>query len=143
MIVAPSLQNRPSVLIEDDRLNRLTGSILGCAIEVHRTLGPGLLESIYATCLQVELAAHNLRFRVQQPVPVVYKGALVDATYRLDLVVEDVVVVEIKSVDTILPVHKAQVLTYLRVSGHPAGLLINFNVSKLTDGVRRLINPLH
>ena len=129
------------MLIDDTRLNDLTGSILSSAIEVHRVLGPGLLESIYVTCVQYELATRGLRFVSQQAVPVVYKSARIDSMYRVDLVVEDLVVVEIKTVDAIAPVHKAQVLTYLKLTGCPAGLLINFNAARLMDGVKRLINP--
>jgi len=131
------------MLIDNPRLNDITGSILSAAIEVHRALGPGLLESIYVTCVQYELATRGLRFVSQQAVPVVYKSAKLDSAYRVDLVVEDLVVVEIKCVDAIAPVHKAQVLTYLKLTGCPAGLLINFNAAMLMDGVRRLINPLN
>jgi GxxExxY protein len=121
--------------------NAITHDILSAAIEVHRTLGPGLLESTYMPCLQFELAARNLRFVTQRSVPIVYKGMRLDAGYRIDLIVEDTVVVEVKSVATLLPVHSAQVLTYLSLTGCPAGLLINFNVTKLMDGVKRLLNP--
>ncbi|OFW17837.1 MAG: GxxExxY protein [Acidobacteria bacterium RIFCSPLOWO2_02_FULL_65_29] len=130
------------MLIDNQRLNDLTGSILSAGIEVHRVLGPGLLESIYIACLQYELATRGLRFVSQQAVPVVYKSVKLDSVYRVDLVVEDLVVVEVKSVDAIAPVHKAQVLTYLKLTGCPAGLLINFNAARLMDGVKRLINPL-
>jgi GxxExxY protein len=129
------------VLLDNSRLNDLTREILGAAIEVHRVLGPGLLESIYQACVQFELANRRLRFTVQQPIPVTYKATQLHASYRVDLIVEDLVIVEIKCVDAISPIHKAQVLTYLRLSGTPAGLLINFNVGRLMDGVRRLINP--
>jgi GxxExxY protein len=120
--------------------NDVTRQILSAAIEVHRTLGPGLLESTYMPCLQFELAARNLRFVTQRSVPIVYKGMRLDAGYRIDLVVEDVVVVELKTVAALLPVHRAQVLTYLSLTGCPAGLLINFNVPRLMDGVKRVIN---
>ena len=118
----------------------ITGRIIGACIEVHRVVGPGLLESTYMRCLQFKLPEHQLRFVGQQAVPILYKGRDLDARYRIDLLVEDLVVVEIKSVDFVLPVHKAQVLTYMRLAGCPAGLLINFNVPKLIDGVTRLIN---
>lgn len=121
--------------------NELTGTIIAAAIEVHRHLGPGLLESTYLPCIQFELAARHLRFTTQQPIPIVYKGLALGASYRADLVVEDTVVVEAKSVERLLAVHEAQVLTYLRLNNNPVGLLINFNVAKLTDGVRRLLNP--
>ena len=129
------------MLIGDRQINELTGAILASAIEVHRVLGPGLLESTYATCLQHELSARDIRFVPQLPVPLTYKGERLESIYRVDLVVEDLVVVEVKCLDSIAPVHKAQVLTYLRVTGCPAGLLINFNSARLIDGVNRLINP--
>jgi len=119
----------------------ITGQIIGAAIEVHRILGPGLLESTYRQCLRFELAARNLRFAAERAVPILYKGLELDAHYRIDLLVEELVVVEIKSSDGLLPVHEAQALTYMRLIGSPAGLLINFNVPKLVEGVRRLINP--
>lgn len=129
------------MLIDDHELNELTGSILASAIDVHRVLGPGLLESIYMECFQFELSARKLRFVVQQRVPIVYKDIKLKSAYCIDLIVEDRVVVEIKSVATLAPVHQAQTLTYLRVTGHRTGLLINFNVARLMDGVKRLINP--
>ena len=129
------------MLIEDARLNEVTGAILSSAIEVHRVLGPGLLESIYTTCTKHELSARKLRFVSQKPIPLSYKGTRLDAIYRVDLLVEDLVIVEITCLDSIAPVHKAQVLTYLRLTGCPAGLLINFNAARLMDGVKRLINP--
>lgn len=121
-------------------LNDITGRTLGAAIEVHRTLGPGLLESTYLRCLQLELAAQKLRFETQRRVPIVYKGAVLDVSYRVDLVVDDRVVVEVKAVAALEPVHHAQVLTYLRLTGCPVGLLINFNVPRLMEGVKRLIH---
>ncbi len=129
------------MLANDERLNALTAAILGAAIEVHRVLGPGLLESIYLACFQFELSERRLRFESQKPVPVVYKSIRLGAMHRIDLLIEDSVVVEVKAVDALLPVHQAQVLTYLRLTGCPAGLLVNFNVPRLTDGVRRLLNP--
>jgi GxxExxY protein len=127
--------------IDPSEFNNVTGRILAGAIDVHRTLGPGLLESIYATCLRYELAARNLRFSTQCSIPVVYKGITLEGCYRVDLIVEDVVVVELKSVASLLPVYQAQLLTYMGLSDCPAGLLINFNVPRLMDGVKRLINP--
>lgn len=120
--------------------NPLTERILGAAIEVHRHLGPGLLESIYQTCLACELASRRLSFRAQQSAAVVYKGMRLPADYRLDLVVENVVVVEIKSVESLNAIHQAQTLTYMRIAACPIGLLINFNVPRLVDGVKRLVN---
>jgi len=119
----------------------ITGQIIGAAIEVHRILGPGLLESTYLRCLRIELAAAGLAFVPERVVPIVYKGQELDSHYRVDLLVENVVVVEVKSVDATLAVHQAQALTYMRLTRSPAGLLINFNVSRLVDGVTRLINP--
>lgn len=127
--------------IDPTAYNALTGEILSAAIEVHRTLGPGLLESIYTSCLHYELSARNLRFLAQHAVPVLYKGVTMDAAYRIDLIVEDRVVVEAKSVNAITPVFEAQLLTYLHLTGCPIGLLINFNAPKLMDGVRRRLNP--
>ena len=111
--------------------NETTGEIIAAAIEVHRALGPGLLESTYSECLRTELAMRRLRCVTQHTLPIVYKGRTLDTSYRVDLIVEDCVVVEVKSVAAILPVHRAQVLTYLRLTGCPAGLLINFHVAKL------------
>jgi GxxExxY protein len=130
------------MLVDPSRFNDLTERILGAAIEVHRHLGPGLLESIYQTCLERELASRELRFVVQQAAPIVYKGANLGACYRIDLIVEDLVVVEVKSVAALDAVHRAQMLTYMRLAECPVGLLINFNVPRLMDGVKRLINPV-
>ena len=129
------------MLIDPASFNNITSAILGSAIEVHRTLGPGLLESIYRQCLERELAAHHLRFVVHQSIAVVYKGTPLDARYYVDLIVEDFVVVEIKSVGALIPVYEAQTLTYMQLTACPVGLLINFNVPRLMDGVRRLLNP--
>lgn len=133
LIVVPVLVDAP--------FNVVTGQIIGAAIEVHRILGPGLLESSCMTCLQFELAAGKLRFVAERAVPILYKGMELDAKYRIDLLVEDLVVVEVKSVECLLPVHQAQVLTYMTLTGCPAGLLINFNAPKLIDGVKRVITP--
>jgi GxxExxY protein len=122
-------------------VNDITRRILGAAIEVHRTLGPGLLESTYVECLEYELGSFHQRFERQRIVPVVYKGIALSASYRIDLVVEDLVVVEVKSVRELAPVHWAQVLTYLRLTECPVGLLINFNVPRVMDGVKRVLNP--
>ena len=117
----------------------LTGKILGAAMEVHKQLGPGLLESAYEECLAHELQLRNLRIERQKGVPVVYKGVKLECGYRIDLLVESRVVVELKSIECFAPIHEAVVLTYLRLSGHRLGLLINFNVSVLKDGIRRFI----
>ena len=128
------------MFIDPTTFNHITGATLAAAIEVHRTLGPGLLESVYMQCLQYELKRHNLQFVAQQIVPIEYKGIALDACYRIDLIVENLVVVEVKSVAALLPVHEAQLLTYMRLTRRPAGLLINFNVPRLMDGVKRKIN---
>ena len=127
-------------MVANATFNHITGEIIGGAIEVHRVLGPGLLESTYMPCLEYELSARKLRFVTGRTVPIVYKGIALNTAYRIDLLVEDLVVVELKSVERLLPVHQAQVLTYLGLTGCPLGLLINFNVPKLVDGVSRLIN---
>ena len=119
----------------------LTRNIIGAAIEVHKLLGPGLLESAYEECLCHELNLRGMQFEKQKPVPLVFKGTKLDCGFRLDLLVEGRVVVELKSIESIGPIHEAIVLTYLRLSGHPIALLINFNVSVLKDGVRRFIMP--
>jgi len=122
------------------RLNALTDVIIGAAIKVHRGLGPGLLESVYLACLTFELHRAGLSLKAQVRLPVRYEDVRIDCGFRLDLVVEDQVVVEIKSVKRLAPIHDAQVLTYLKLSGYPAALLINFNVTLLKKGLKRLIN---
>ena len=104
-------------MLIDAAFNSITSEIIGAAIEVHRTIGPGLLESTYLSCLQFELAARKLRFVTQKAIPIIYKGAVLDAAYRVDLIVEDVAVVEVKSVAALLAVHHAQTLTYIRLTG--------------------------
>jgi GxxExxY protein len=120
-------------------LNRLTEKIIGAAIEVHRHLGPGLLESAYETCLTYELEQLGLTVEQQKALPLIYKEIRLDQGYRLDLLVEQKVIVELKVVERITPVHEAQVLSYLRFSGCRVGLLLNFNVKLLKDGIRRFI----
>lgn len=120
-------------------LNELTYEIIGAAIEVHRMLGPGLLESTYRECLCRELSLRGLSFRKEYGMPLHYKGIQLDCGYRVDLLVADCVVVEIKAIEQLSPVHDAQLLTYLRVGGWRVGLLINFNVVVLKDGVRRKV----
>jgi GxxExxY protein len=127
---------------ETQRINQLTEKIIGSAIEVHRTLGPGLLESAYEECTSYELTQEDLRIRRQVPLPVIYKGVSLDCGYRMDLLVEDLVVVEFKTVEALLPVHQAQLLSYLKLSGKPVGLLINFHVPVLKDGLKRIVNHL-
>ena len=123
--------------------NPLVREVIGRAIEVHRTLGPGLIESAYQRCLAWELSRLNRRFDVEVIQPVRYKGVDIDCSYRLDLVVEDELLVEVKSVERLLPVHHAQVLTYLRLSRLPQGLLINFNVTLLKDGIKSILGPIN
>ncbi len=117
----------------------LTSKIIGAAIEVHKALGPGLLESAYQSCLARELTLRGIEFEKEKPLPVNYKGERVECGYRLDFLVEGKVVVELKSVDGIHPVHEAQLLTYLRLTGCRVGLLINFNVPVLKDGLKRRV----
>ena len=122
------------------RLDKITEAIIGAAIEVHRALGPGLLESAYDACLAFELAARSLKVERQKSLPVVYKDVRLDCGYRLDLLVEESVIVEIKALEQLLPVHEAQLLSYLRLAGAKVGLLINFHVKALKDGIRRVVN---
>jgi GxxExxY protein len=128
---------------ETPREDRITGEIIGAAIEVHRELGPGLLESAYEQCLCHELSLRGLPFQRQVELPVVYKGIRLDCGYRMDVVVEGIVVVELKTVDKLLPIHDAQLLTYLKLSDHQLGLLLNFNVPVLKDGLKRIVNNYH
>ena len=121
-------------------LNVLTSKIIACAIAVHAALGPGLLESAYVQCLIVELRQAGLRVDVGIEFPIVYRGITVDRTYRIDLLVEGMVILEVKAVGAILPVHQAQLLTYLKLTGKPLGLLLNFNVPVMKDGIVRMIN---
>ena len=125
-------------VIDPDLHTDLTGRILGAAIEVHRTLGPGLLEHAYDACFAHELAARGLAFVRQSPLPVYYRGQRIEAAFRPDFVVDGTVIVELKSVERLLPVHEAQVLTYLRLTRLRVGLLINFDAPLLKHGVRRL-----
>ncbi|HKK46285.1 MAG TPA: GxxExxY protein [Balneolaceae bacterium] len=120
-------------------MNKITGEIIHSAIEVHKNLGPGLLESAYQKCLQFELTEQNLVVREELPLPIVYKDIHLDHGYRLDLLVEERVVIEIKTVETFTDVHIAQLLTYLKLGGYKLGLLINFNVTLLKNGIKRLI----
>jgi GxxExxY protein len=119
--------------------DRLTESVIGFAIEVHRQLGPGLLESAYEECLCFELKQSGLAYRRQVPLPVTYKSVRLDCGYRLDIVVEQSVILELKTVERLLPVHEAQMLTYLKLSQIRTGLLLNFNSAVLKDGLRRLV----
>jgi len=120
-------------------INALTETIIGGAIEVHRALGPGLLESAHEQCLCHELSLRNISFERQRPLPVKYKGILLDCGYRIDILVEQLVVLELKSIDKLAPIHEAQLLTHLRLGGWQIGLLINFNVAVLKDGIKRRV----
>ena len=120
-------------------INALSYEVIGAAIEVHRTLGPGLLESSYRECLCRELSLRNIQFKRECGLPLQYKGLRLDCDYRMDVLVADLVVVEIKAVEALAPIHDAQLLTYLRLGGWKVGLLINFNVVVLKDGIRRRI----
>ena len=117
----------------------LTGKVIGAAIEVHRGLGPGLLESAYEECLCHELRLAGITFQRQVPLPVVYKGVHLDCGYRLDVVVEGRLILELKTMERLLPIHEAQLLTYLRLAGIHTGLLLNFNVPVLRDGIKRMV----
>ncbi len=120
--------------------NQITSEIIGCAINVHRVLGPGLLESAYEECLASELKNAGLRIERQKPVPVTFKDIKLKCGYRIDILVEDTVIVELKSVDQLAPIHEAQILTYLKFSNKQIGLLINFNVLLLKNGIKRFIH---
>ena len=122
--------------------NEISDKIIGCAIEVHKALGPGLLESAYSECLFYELRKSGLKVEKEKPLPLVYKEVKLDIGYRLDLIVEDKVIVELKAVEAITDVHLAQVLTYLKLSGCKLGLLMNFNVIRLVEGLKRVANRL-
>ncbi|PYI61323.1 MAG: GxxExxY protein [Verrucomicrobia bacterium] len=122
--------------MEFDELSR---KVIGCAIEVHRNLGPGLLESTYRQCLACELSHTGIPFQMEVPLPVRYREILLDCGYRIDLLVSRGLIVEIKCVETLLPIHQAQILTYMRLSKIPVGPIINFNVAKLHNGIKRFV----
>jgi GxxExxY protein len=125
---------------ETRSFGEITEQVIGAGIEIHKQLGPGLLESAYEECLCYELSALGLRLKRQEPLPARYKGVSLDCGYRLDLIVEDRIILELKTVEHLLPIHEAQLLTYLKLSGLTLGLLINFNVPLLKNGIRRLVN---
>jgi GxxExxY protein len=127
-------------MTEKERLNGITETTIGAAIQVHKALGPGLLEYAYEHCLAFELGKRGLRVEKQKALPLVYDQVKLDGGYRIDLVVEGSVIVEIKSVDALAPIHEAQIITYLKLSGCKLGLLINFNVPAVKDGIHRFIN---
>jgi len=121
-------------------INQLTSRIIRAAIEVHRAFGPGLLEAVYFVCLVYELRRAGLKVECERKFPVIYKGVAMDCFYKLDVLVEDQVVVEIKAVECVLPVHEAQLLTQLKLANKPVGLLLNFNVPAMKEGIKRLLN---
>jgi GxxExxY protein len=125
---------------ERDKLDQITRRIIGAAIEAHKALGPGLLESAYQACLAFELRERGFKVEEQEPLPVIYKSVHVDCGYRMDLVVESLIVVEIKAVEQLAPIHQAQLLSYLRISGKRVGLLINFHARILKQGLKRIVN---
>ena len=127
-------------LANQDALNSLTWQIIHAAMEVHKQLGPGLLESAYRVCLAYELRQHGMTVETGQKLPVRYKGVVLECGYELDLVINSTVIVELKAVAAVLPVHKAQLTTYLRLVGYPVGLLLNFNVPLMKNGVTRVLN---
>jgi GxxExxY protein len=126
--------------IED--INHRSGLVVDAAIRVHSKLGPGLLESAYEACLLHELGQRRLRVLSQVPLPIIYDGVRIEVGYRIDLIVEDVVLIELKAIARILPIHEAQLLSYLKLSGFPVGLLLNFHVIHLKDGITRIVNEL-
>jgi len=129
----------PNNAIRAVGVNEITKTVIGAAIEVHRHLGPGLLESAYEECLCRELKLRNMAYDRQVALPVIYKGIQLDCGYRIDLLVKNELVVELKSVDQLLPIHEAQLLTYLRLGGWKIGLILNFNVPILKHGIKRLV----
>jgi GxxExxY protein len=139
MIFLTSVSSVSSVVNNPMNDNELTHQIIGAAIEVHKNLGPGLLESTYEECLCHELSQRGIPFERQKPVPVMYKGVKLDCGYRLDLLVADKVILELKSVEALAPIHDSIMVTYLKLSGHKVGLLINFNIQVLSNGIRRLV----
>jgi len=125
---------------ENEKLNKITETIIGAAIDVHRALGPGLLESAYEACMVYELAQVGLKAEQQKPLPIVYREVKLECGYRMDLMIEDEVIVEIKSIEKLLPIHQAQLLSYLKLSDCKVRLLINFNVKVLKNGIKRVVN---
>ena len=132
-------EERSREITNSENHRELTERIIGCAMEVHRALGPGLLENVYEECLCYELKLHNIPHDNQVALPVIYKGVALDCGYRMDIVVAETVFVELKTVDVILPVHEAQLMTYLKLSKMRVGLLLNFHTAILKNGIRRRI----
>jgi len=125
---------------ENKNLNKITETIIGAAINVHRALGPGLLESAYEACMVYELAQAGLKVEQQKPLPIVYRGVKLECGYRMDLMIDNEIIVEIKSIEKLLPIHQAQLLSYLKLSNCRVGLLINFNIKVLKNGIQRVVN---
>ena len=125
---------------DKDRLNSISEIIIGAAIDVHKALGPGLLESAYEACLAYELRQRGLKVEQQKELPLKYRDVQIDCGYRLDLLVEDCVIIETKAIEALLPIHQAQLMSYLRLTKCHLGLIINFNVTQLTRGVKRVVN---
>jgi GxxExxY protein len=121
------------------KFDRLSNRVIGCALEIHRHLGPGLLESTYEQCLVHEMNIAGIPFKLQHPLPVEYKGIKLDCGYRVDLLVDDQIIVELKSVESLLPIHQAQLLTYMKLADISIGLLMNFNVKHLKNGIKRMV----
>jgi GxxExxY protein len=119
--------------------DELSNKVIGCALEVHKALGPGLMESVYEKCLSFELTNSDLRNETQKALPVNYKDVRIDCGYRIDILVENKLIVELNSVDKVLPIHQSQILTYMKLAGVSTGLLLNFNVAKLKDGIKRFV----
>ena len=126
--------------ITADTINRLTSTIIEAAIRVHRALGPGLLESAYLACLCYELVRAGLQIETQKPLPLVYQGVKIDCAYRADIIVNQMVIVEVKAMDDLAPIHTRQLLTYLRIANCPAGLILNFGKTTMKDGIKRVLN---
>jgi GxxExxY protein len=129
-----------TALAFDESLNRLTSSIIEAAIRIHRTLGPGLLESAYLQCLRFELTSAGLNVEAEKALSLLYRGVTIDCAYRADLVVEGVVIVEVKALDSLAPIHSRQLYTYLRVADCRVGLILNFGAMTLRDGIKRVVN---
>jgi len=140
MITTERTENTELKNLSLEEINKITEAVVGAAIEVHRTLGPGLLESAYVACLVYELMQRGFKVMQQVPLPLVYKNVKLDCGYRLDLLVNDAVIVEVKSVESLQPIHEAQLLSYLRLADCKVGLLINFNVKLLKHGIKRFVN---
>jgi GxxExxY protein len=121
------------------KFDELSNKVIGCALEVHKELGPGLLESAYQQCLCYELSNAKIQFTMEKPFPIIYKNIEIDCGYRLDLLIEDKLLIELKSVEKLIPIHEAQILTYMKLSNIHTGLLINFNVLLLKDGIKRFV----